>query len=323
MILKIQNVSKRFDEQWVLRDVTLEVAKGEIFGLLGESGAGKTALLNIVAGRERADSGAVTFDDAELSAAVQNKISFPSIENQSNWKSKIGFRHAFDKSSNSAREISLSNKYLSGDPALILIDNNFCSLGETARGDFFRALREKIQKQNVSAIIATNRHENIFEICDRAALLINGTIEQIGMPRELYEKPETVAAAKLVGRNNFVEARRLTFNNQQIQEFQTLIGNHRLVIGKTENRSLGAITDTVTLAIRPEHISISFGASFPEDNLLKAKITDVRYLGATTRITLSADDLLLEALVLRLVGLNVGDECMVGLPPDRIHVLKN
>ena len=87
--------------------------------------------------------------------------------------------------------------------------------------------------------------------------------------------------------------------------------------------SIGAITAPLTLTIRPEHISISFGASFPEDNLLKAKITDVQYLGATTRLKLDANGLILEAVVLRLVGLNIGDECMVGLPPDRILVLKN
>lgn len=320
MILKIQDVSKRFNDQWALRDVSLEIHAGEIFGLLGETGAGKTTLLNIIAGRDKNDSGAVIFGGDESSFAAPEKINFPSVENQSSWKSKIGFGKS-DKPNNP--EISLTNKYLDGNPALILIDNNFCSLGETARAEFFQALREKVHSENISAIIATNRYENIFEICDRAALMINGKIEQTGTPRELYEQPESIEAAKLIGRNNFIEARRVTFNNQKTQEFQTLTGDHRLVIGKTESRSLGAITNSVTLAIRPEHISISFGASFPEDNLLKAKITDVRYLGATTRIALSADGLALEALVLRLVGLNVGDECLVGLPPDRIYVLKN
>ena len=74
------------------------------------------------------------------------------------------------------------------------------------------------------------------------------------------------------------------------------------------------------LGIRPEQISISFGASFPEDNLLKATLTGVQYMGATTLIQLDANGLKLEALVLRLVGLNPGDECMVGLPPERILI---
>jgi ABC-type Fe3+/spermidine/putrescine transport system ATPase subunit len=103
-----------------------------------------------------------------------------------------------------------------------------------------------------------------------------------------------------------------------------LEGNHRLFAQKTESKhALGAINQNVSLAIRPEHISMSFGASFPEDNLLKAVVRSVTYLGATTRVELDCSGLRLEAMVLRLVGLNVGDECMVGLPPDRILILKD
>jgi hypothetical protein len=57
--------------------------------------------------------------------------------------------------------------------------------------------------------------------------------------------------------------------------------------------------------------------------LLKATITDIKFQGSTTLIKLDANGLILEALVLRLVGLNVREECMVGLPPDRISVLKD
>jgi hypothetical protein len=77
------------------------------------------------------------------------------------------------------------------------------------------------------------------------------------------------------------------------------------------------------LAIRPENISISFGASFPEDNLLKASVVKISPQGATTLLTVDSNGLTLDILVLRLVGLNVGDECMIGLPPDRIMVLLN
>ena len=71
----------------------------------------------------------------------------------------------------------------------------------------------------------------------------------------------------------------------------------------------------------PEEISISFGASFPEDNLLKATVTEVTFLGPVTRVRLDAEGLELQAIVLRLVGLEIGEECMVGIPPDRIKIL--
>ncbi len=106
-------------------------------------------------------------------------------------------------------------------------------------------------------------------------------------------------------------------------EFMTLDGEHRLFAGKPEKSALGAINQNISLAIRPEHISISFGASFPEDNLLRATISEIKFQGSTTLLKLDANGLILDALVLRLVGLNVGEVCMVGLPPDRILVLKD
>ena len=171
--------------------------------------------------------------------------------------------------------------------------------------------------------MATNNDEEIFSLCDQVAVLADGNVVQTGTPREVYEKPNCVAAARALGRCNLIVARRITFTNDYILEFQTLVGEHQLLLDKVAKSALGAITNNVSLAIRPEHISISFGASFPEDNLLKAQIVGIEYKGATTRLHLDANGLLLEALVLRLVGLKVGDECMVGLPPDRILVLKS
>jgi ABC-type Fe3+/spermidine/putrescine transport system ATPase subunit len=153
--------------------------------------------------------------------------------------------------------------------------------------------------------------------------LVNGSLAQSGTPQEIYEQPNCVAVARSLGRNNLIEAMRLTFNNQPTPEFQTTIGKHKFHVGKNDRKTLGAFLKPVTLAVRPEHISISFGASFPEDNLLKAKVLDVKYQGATTLVKLDCDGLILEALVLRLVGLNVSEECMVGISPDRILVLKD
>jgi ABC-type sugar transport system ATPase subunit len=110
---------------------------------------------------------------------------------------------------------------------------------------------------------------------------------------------------------------------QDIPEFHTIDGGHRLFAQRIERGALGALNQNVTLAIRPEYISIAFGASFPEDNLLKATVKKIQFLGGTTLVDLDAEGLMLQALVPRVVGLNPGDECMVGLPPDRIQIFKD
>ena len=129
--------------------------------------------------------------------------------------------------------------------------------------------------------------------------------------------------ARATGRCNIFSARRLTSTKFDIPEFQTIDGEHRIFAERSDIAKLGAINRNVSLAIRPENISMSFGASFPEDNLLKAIVRRVEFLGPFTQVELDANGLVLNATVFRLVGLGVGQECMIGLPPDRIKVLKD
>ena len=139
----------------------------------------------------------------------------------------------------------------------------------------------------------------------------------------IYEIPETVDAAKLSGDNNLFEARRLSSSDADLPEFQTIVGNHRIFAHRADKSRLAAINKNVTLAIRPEQIVMSMGASFPEDNLLRAVVTAVKFRGATSLIEFDAAGLKLETRVFKVVGLNIGDECMLGLPPHRILIFKD
>jgi ABC-type Fe3+/spermidine/putrescine transport system ATPase subunit len=324
MPLKLDKVSRRYNDKWILRDFSLEANEGEIFGLIGANGAGKSAALRLIAGREKPDSGRFFFNGNEVtddSAKARNYTLLADDENQNAWKNL--FKKAKPSElSGGERRTSDFEKVLQQAENVLLLDNPFACLDPISREESFGKLKKTAREKNLVVIMAINDFEAAFLACDRVGVLHKGEIVQTGTPRELYEHPNSVVAAELLGRNNLIAARRVTFNNQPIPEFQTLTGDHRLQTGKMERLALGTITSNVTLMIRPEHISISFGASFPEDNLLKAEIAGVQYCGATTRVKLDADGLMLEALVLRLVGLNPGDECLVGLPPDRILVLK-
>ncbi|HTH51223.1 MAG TPA: TOBE domain-containing protein, partial [Pyrinomonadaceae bacterium] len=122
---------------------------------------------------------------------------------------------------------------------------------------------------------------------------------------------------------NLIEARRLSKNDAELPEFHTIEGGHRIFAAPTEKNRLGSIHQNVTLCIRSEQVAISMGASFPEDNLLRAVVAGIQFRGATSMIEFDASGLRLEARVFKVVGLNVGDECMLGLPPHRMVVLKD
>ncbi len=323
MSLIIKNLSKRYDKTSIIKDVSLEVERGEILGIFGTVGEGKSTLMRAIAGVELQTSGIISFDSLDLTnkPCQERNFYFPDLTNESYWKSIFKTDKPSQLAAGEGQVLALEEALEKAEDVLLL-DNQFCYMDRQTREQNCEKLRQKVKEKNLAVIFATNSFIEIFDICDRVAILHKGEIIQTGTPREVYETPNSAVVASVTGRNNLIEARRLTSNKVEIPEFLTLKGEHRLFTDKIDKHLLGAINQNLTLAIRPEHISISFGASFPEDNLLKAQITNIIFKGETTLIMLNANGLPLTALVLRLVGLNIGEECMVGLPPDRILVLK-
>lgn len=324
MSLIINNLSKKYDQNWVIKDVSLSVERGEILGLFGVVAEGKTTIIRMLAGVEPLNSGTIFYNSEDLTNrnCDERGFSFPKLTNDAFWKSLFKTQKSSELADGEGQVLALEHA-LNNASEVLLLDNQFCFMDRITREKNCEKLRAVVKEKNLAVVFATNDYNEIFQICDRVAVLHNGEIVQSGTPREVFEFPNSVVVARVTGRNNLIEARRLTSSKNDTPEFQTVVGEHRLFTDKIGKESLGAINENITLAIRPEYISISFGASFPEDNLLRAEIVGISFLGATTLIKLNANGLILEALVLRLVGLNIGDECIVGLPPDRILVLKS
>lgn len=324
MTLKISNLAKRYDDNWVLRNVTLEAERGEVTGVFGATSAGKTTLIRVLAGSESSGGGVIVYDSQDVTqfSCEDRNFQLPSLKNDTFWKSIFKTHKSSELSDGDGQILALEDALERAD-GVLLLDDTFCFMDREKREIYYAKMRRTAQEKNLIVIFATNDFEEVFAACDRVAVLCRGKIRQTGTPREVYENPADAEVASVTGRNNLFAAGRLTSNKTETPEFQTIEGKHRLFAARTEKQLLGAINQSVFLAIRPEHISISFGASFPADNLLKATIREIKYQGATTLIKLDANGLILKALALRLVGLNIGDECVVGLPPDRILVLKD
>ncbi len=322
MALVIKNLFKKFGESWIIKDVSLEVERGEILGVFGVVGVGKTTLIRTIAGDVRHSGGAVFFDADDVSNldCDERRFHFPRVTNHDFWRENFKTERPSELSDGVGQVIALENA-LQNAESVLLLDNQFCYMDRETRDENCRKLKEKVKEKNLAVVFATNDYREVFQICDRVAVLHDGEIKQTGTPRAVYESPESAIVARVTGRNNLIEASLV--NSNEMPEFQTADGTHRIFTDKILNRETGDTNGNFTLAIRPENISISFGASFPEDNLLKAEVTNVEFQGATTLITLDAQGLKLQALVLRLVGLKTGDECMVGLPPDRILVFQS
>ena len=209
------------------------------------------------------------------------------------------------------------------EPSLLLFDEPLSNLDVALREDTRRELRALVKRLNLTAVYVTHDQEEAFALCDRIAVMSEGLIHQVGAPRELYESPANGFVAKFLGRNNLIRAMRLTSSNDPLTKFKTVEGGHTLIANASHDQLMRLpVNKPCLLAIRPEAVTISrdSGGSRAGNNL-SARIEHIEFGGATTTITVDANGLGLEALVLRADDLKLDDECTVILRPDRINLL--
>lgn len=353
-LLSLKNLSKRFDKTTAVADVSLAVERGEFFGLLGPSGCGKTTTLRMIAGLEQPDSGAIEFDDNDITnlpaerrgfgMVFQNYALFPHLNVLENVAFGLRARHKtkaeITERVKSALELVQLPGYekrkvdeLSGgqqqrvaiaraiaiEPALLLFDEPLSNLDVTLREETRGELRELVTRLGLTAVYVTHDQEEAFALCDRISVMVGGRLLQTGRPRDLYEHPALLSVGKFLGRNNLIRVMRLSSSKSEVGEFKTLDGGHLIRI-PVADKNLVPLNQPCILAIRPEHVLLTDRSEKPE-NSLRAIVREINFAGATSSIRLDANGLVLEALALDATGLAIGDTRSVVLPPERIALL--
>lgn len=359
--LSLQNISKHYGATPAVADLSLAVERGEFFGLLGPSGCGKTTTLRMIAGLETPDTGLIKLDETDITGlsperrgfgmVFQNYALFPHLNVFENVAFGLRARRRSQAAVRESVESALSLVQLPGygprridelsggqqqrvaiaraisiEPALLLFDEPLSNLDVALREETREELRELVARLKLTAVYVTHDQEEAFALCDRISLMSKGRIMQTGAPRELYEHPSQSFVASFLGRNNLITARRLSASHETTARFITIEGGHTLEVPVRHSGELAPINQNCTLSIRPEHLSISKATSMKETdaagaNVLSAKVRAINFNGATTTVKLDANGLMLEALVLELDALNVGDTCTARLPPERINII--
>ena len=353
-LVTLSNISKRFEETTAVTDVSLNVERGEFFGLLGPSGCGKTTTLRMIAGLETPDSGSVAFADRDITRlppekrgfgmVFQNYALFPHLNVFENVAFGLRARHKpkteIAKAVSSALELVQLPGYekrrvdeLSGgqqqrvaiaraiaiEPALLLFDEPLSNLDVALREETRGELRQLVNRLGLTAVYVTHDQEEAFALCDRIGVMMGGRILQTGQPRELYERPAHISVARFLGRNNVVKAMRLSSSRADLAEFKTLEGGHTLRLPLRRD-DLAPLNKPCSLAIRPEHLVLSKTENSAE-NVVPGQVREINFAGATSSIRIDANGLSLEALVLEPDGFALGDRCFVELPSERISLL--
>src|SRR6266850_1779210 len=318
-LLTLQNISKRFDFAPVVKDISLEIERGEFFGLLGPSGCGKTTTLRMIAGLEKPDTGKIDFDQRDITnlspeargfgMVFQTYALFPHLnvfENvafglraRQKQTSEIAARvsgvlelvqlpgfekRRVDELSGGQQQRVAIARAIAFEPALLLFDEPLSNLDVTLREETRSELRELVKRLGLTAVYVTHDQEEAFALCDRIAVMFQGQILQLGAPRELYERPARTAVARFLGRNNLISAMRLSAMKAEAGEFKTLQGGHTIHL-PVNAAELPPLNKPCTLAIRPEHVLITKG-QIDSENVLPARVREIQFAGATSSVKL-------------------------------------
>lgn len=224
MSILIENISKNFNNFKALEHINLEVKTGSLLALVGPSGSGKSTLLRIIAGLDFPDKGRVwlagkntTFSsvqEREIGFVFQNyclfntmtvyeNIAFPleiqSIDKKiiSNRISKLlklirlekfADRYPMQLSGGQKQRVALA-RALAKNPKFLLLDEPFGALDFKVRKELRSWLRRLHNEVSVTTIFITHDQQEAFEVADEIVIFRNGSIEQIGTPKDIYDYP--------------------------------------------------------------------------------------------------------------------------------------
>ncbi|MGH3077789.1 MAG: sulfate/molybdate ABC transporter ATP-binding protein [Gaiellaceae bacterium] len=239
MSILVRNVSKRFGDFVALDDVTLDVESGSLTALLGPSGSGKSTLLRIVAGLDAADTGEILLSGKDATAltpqkrnvgfvfqhyaafkhmTVRDNIAFglkvrkrPKAEIRERVEELLslvqlqglGHRYPAQLSGGQRQRMGLA-RALAPEPQVLLLDEPFGALDARVRAELREWLRRLHDVVHVTTVFVTHDQAEAMEISDQIAVLNHGRLEQVGVPRELYDEPASEFVMRFVGDANLV-----------------------------------------------------------------------------------------------------------------------
>ncbi len=324
----------------------LAVHDGEFLALLGPSGCGKTTTLNLVAGFVEPTAGRILVDGEDvtgrpphlrgLGVVFQSYALFPHLSVRENVAfglrerrvpraeierrvgealglvrlDRAGRQRPSELSGGMQQRVALA-RALVYQPRVLLLDEPLAALDKKLREEMRDELRAIQRSVGITTIFVTHDQAEALGLADRIAVMNRGRIEQLGEPREVYERPATRFVADFIGASTVLRGRGVAAD-------RVAIGAATLRVAGGRPWPAGA---TVELAIRPERVLLASG---PGDNVLDARVEGLVYQGAQTEVTARlADGQRVLAFVPEpaTVPLAAGEAVRLYLPADAFMVL--
>lgn len=339
-IIKLENVSKTYDDLTVLDNLTLDIKKNEFLTLLGPSGCGKTTTLKIIAGFEFADEGKVLFENKDMNdippyerqvnTVFQKYALFPHMNIYENiafglkikkmQKEEIdrkvkemlklvaleGFENrSIDSLSGGQQQRIAIARALVNEPKVLLLDEPLGALDLKLRQEMQTELKKIQQKLGITFIFVTHDQEEALTMSDTIIVMNKGKIQQMGTPEDIYNEPQNAFVARFIGESNI-------FDGIMHSDFKVeFCNNHFECVDKGFNKD-----EEIDVVIRPEDIKMTS----PDNGMIKGIVTDVVFKGVHYEIVVEENSR--KWILHNTKNAKVGQELGMDIYPEDIHIMK-
>ncbi len=347
--ISIKDAVKKYGNNVIIPKLSLEIKKGEFFTLLGPSGCGKTTLLRMIAGFNSIEGGDFYFNEQRINdldpskrnigMVFQNYAIFPHYTVKQNvefgLKNKkvpagerkertekflklmqiegLADRKPERMSGGQQQRVALA-RALVIEPDVLLMDEPLSNLDAKLRVEMRSAIRRTQNKIGITTVYVTHDQEEAMAISDRIAVMNSGVLQQIGTPKNIYQRPANIFVSTFIGRSNIMDGKLEIVDGKTYLIFDN---NAKVLLDNVDEKYRS--NQPVKISARPEELLLCDKGV----GVIKAKITESIFLGLNTHYTVelengTAAEIIQESEITNI--LQVGEEISLNVNTKKINV---